>query len=363
MLYFRTRQIWRRLLLQLDRLDADHIRLDFDTDHRISVLVRGLPHEEQNTEFGSDDGLCEGILADDPPSHIRRMFEAIDDRRLPEGFIPTDDLNDVLEEDGRLRPDAILNFPYYPEALQEYTRLRASALSQHVTRTVKVLEWVHRRRGAVGPDASLGDQWSLDGEAWAPLSLPGQVFVSSEAHLFPSESSLRTVRDLVAAGEDAPLGRELFLEAWGMRGTAQRSSLAIAVAAAEVGFKEFVTDIVPETTWIMENVPAPPLTKLLAKYFPDLLSATAIDNDDFRIPQWIRNPIDKAVTLRNKVVHAGRRSVDLRFLEEVLTAVEELLWILDYFRGRTWAANYLTIETRRELGFDDHLPPPSPSRL
>jgi hypothetical protein len=42
-----------------------------------------------------------------------------------------------------------------------------------------------------------------------------------------------------------------------------RSAIVLAVAAAEVGFKQFAVKIFPDTAWILEHLQSPPLTKML----------------------------------------------------------------------------------------------------
>ena len=64
---------------------------------------------------------------------------------------------------------------------------------------------------------------------------------------------------------DEPLGHELLREAILNRKANPRSSLVLAVAAAEVGFKQFAARVFPDAAWILE-LPTSPLTEMLAKF-------------------------------------------------------------------------------------------------
>jgi hypothetical protein len=45
--------------------------------------------------------------------------------------------------------------------------------------------------------------------------------------------------------------------------------MILAVAAAEVGFKQFIVQMQPETKWLVANLPSPPLDKMLAEFLTE----------------------------------------------------------------------------------------------
>ena len=58
--------------------------------------------------------------------------------------------------------------------------------------------------------------------------------------------------------------------------------------------------------------------------------------------------------IRNKITHTGEHDLDGGILspdvlDAMLGAVRDLLWLLDYYAGHAWAANYLSGERLNEL--------------
>jgi hypothetical protein len=83
-----------------------------------------------------------------------------------------------------------------------------------------------------------------------------------------SSEDLKSLQELITSNIIAPLGHELFSEAWAQRMVNRRSSLVIGIAAAESGFKEFVGKLLPQANWLIQNIQSPPLVKMLVE-FPD----------------------------------------------------------------------------------------------
>jgi hypothetical protein len=67
--------------------------------------------------------------------------------------------------------------------------------------------------------------------------------------------------------------------------------------------------------------------------------------------------IKKAIGLRNKVVHSGKADVSWQTSNETLRVVGDVLWLLDYYAGHTWALEHITRQMIDQLkGMP--LPPP-----
>jgi hypothetical protein len=64
------------------------------------------------------------------------------------------------------------------------------------------------------------------------------------------------VSTVVANGGDEPLARQILREAWAQKSASPRSALVLAIAAAEVGFKQCVSQLVPEARWLVEEIPS-----------------------------------------------------------------------------------------------------------
>jgi hypothetical protein len=158
---------------------------------------------------------------------------------------------------------------------------------------------------------------------------------------------LAEVAEMVAADMREPLAHQLLREAWNLRLTNSRSSLVIGVTAAEVGMKQLITELVPAAGWLVDELPSPPLARMMKRYLPELPIRADVEKDR-RCPKQLRTILQAAVEDRNRVVHRGiAPSVPLR---ETLAAVREFLYLLDYYVGRPWATTQLSDHTVAGLG-------------
>ena len=82
-----------------------------------------------------------------------------------------------------------------------------------------------------------------------------------------SDKLRNDVAQMVAEGGTEPLCHELYREAWEERQKNPRNAVVFGIAAAEVSFKQCVSALAPDTRWLLENVPSPPLTKMLSEYY------------------------------------------------------------------------------------------------
>ena len=157
------------------------------------------------------------------------------------------------------------------------------------------------------------------------------------------------MEQFASEGGGEPLAHELHREAEGNENGNFRSSLILAVAALETGVKEYVEDLVPSAAWLAFESPAPPLTKMLSDYLPTIASRR---HDRIpKPPARIRRLVQDAVEARNAAAHRGRPSPwTFDQQRELLLAVKDCLYVMDYYRGRDWALEHVSTETLREYG-------------
>ncbi len=112
-----------------------------------------------------------------------------------------------------------------------------------------------------------------------------------------------------------------------------RAALMLAVAAAEVGVKELLIDLVPQVEWFTLHVQSPPLVGLLKNSLSQLPVRQGVGTP---APQEVVNVMERAIKARNNLAHQGRfRVLDVN-LEEVTNVVESLLKQFEYYRGFAW---------------------------
>ncbi len=265
----------------------------------------------------------------------------------------------------KVRPKFEIKEPPHP-AVDEIDGRVTVRLRDFLLRASGVLRW---RRGLTGPPNPIATikrplEWSDDGQNWQMV--PGAFRLKAEMdipHQRMSEGIRSSIIDLVHADAREPLGHELFQEAWKQRMELPRSSLMIGLAAAEVGFKMFVADLVPHAEWLAMHAPSPPLERMLAEYLPLLPVRQHIKDCPIFVPKEIFDTLKKGVNLRNKTAHAGEK-VKADTLTEILLAVRDLLYLLDLYAGQAWALEAISHGTqlliKAEVEAHQPLPTSSP---
>lgn len=99
----------------------------------------------------------------------------------------------------------------------------------------------------------------------------------------------------------------------------------------------------------MEEAPTPPIHKILEEFLPTLPARQDFAGRVLTAPRRVLKEIQKAVFARNKLTHAGGKPLTGDSLDSALQAVEDVLWMLDYYAGRERALKHLTPETRLAL--------------
>jgi hypothetical protein len=214
-----------------------------------------------------------------------------------------------------------------------FQRIRAVARS-----TIIMLNWTHGLDGPPDPYGLAYAWFSSDGNKWFQYSEARKlVLLLGEAtySIYAKNVEIDEIMRKVEAGAEEPLARQLFREASSQIGVNPRSALVIGVAAAEIGLKKLVAALLPGTEWLMEEIPTPPVGKVLRKFLPTL-QVRAKRNDG--------GPED-AVEHRNKVVHAGKSPPTREELAVMLRAISDLLWMCDIYLGELWAIKHISRET------------------
>ena len=121
------------------------------------------------------------------------------------------------------------------------------------------------------------------------------------------------------------------------------------MAAAELSVKYCISTLVPDAKWLATNLPSPPLIRMLKEYLPKLPTRCKVDGQVKIPPAEILDTLEKGVTIRNQLSHAGLSNPSIEVVEEILQAVHDLLWLIDFYTGSEWAFNFLRPETRARL--------------
>jgi hypothetical protein len=240
-----------------------------------------------------------------------------------------------------------------PEDVLSYCAEVARELSNDCRRVVELVRWRWRSDSPHSPYVHVAAEFSADGERW--LALPARLHMHATLGfgLVLNETAQRSVQKLIEAAASEPLAHQLLREAKDVAGGNPRSALVVAVAAVESGFKHLVADLVPDAGWLAENVPSPPVVKMLKEFLPLLPVRLQLNDTVLAPPKYVRTLLTEAVEDRNRVMHTGRGQTgpDVHDqLHETLTAIQDTLYLFDYYAGHAWALEELTDAFREALG-------------
>ena len=236
-----------------------------------------------------------------------------------------------------------------PDKLKSFADDLEARLGDAATRAVKLLVWFCGSADGHNPiGASKRLAFSADGIEWRQLPRTANFHLKEGfAELIMTDAAAAAVDELWQGGIEEPLAHELFREAAAQEDDNPRSCLVLGVAAAEVGFKQLVGSLVPDAKWLADNVPSPPLVKMLRDYLPTLPTKVRLEGAKPRVPTNIIETLRKAVLLRNQVSHGEAPKISSDTLHEILGAIHDCLYLFDCYNGHRWAWDRITIETQR----------------
>ncbi len=190
---------------------------------------------------------------------------------------------------------------------------------------------------------------SLDGICWRRLPPPPAtgLAIKSVYPCTPDEFRAKVTHAL-ASEPDPPVSRELLLEASELIVSHRRSAFVMLTAAAEVGLKQYVAAVAPHAAWLVSNVQAPPIAKMLKHYLPTLPAVLTVEGKAF-VPKYVHDVFDKCNMARNELVHKGELKMSANDVRLYRDVVNDLLYLLDYYAGNEWAWVLMSVEARREL--------------
>jgi hypothetical protein len=294
-------------------------------------------------------GRLEIYLEEEPPKKARAHLVAAAGRLLPPDVNWTESLSVAFSADGSARPEYdsyLLPLDPYNHSMRTFLESLRDRAREHAKRIGVALTSICRAR--VHPTMTQMDiehegQWcSLPDRVlttWtpAPRPLPSLDDVSSES-----------LERALANDVTELLGHALLSEASKTYG---RLKVVMAVTALEVHTKQFIAEVAPQTAWLLANIASPPTLKLLTDLLPTLSVPRPIGGKTLPPPPFIIEELRKGIAVRNDVLHRGT-SVGFDIASRVLAAAEDVIWLLDHYRGVELAENHLRERTWTALMSD-----------
>jgi hypothetical protein len=223
-------------------------------------------------------------------------------------------------------------------------------LDDSILSVLQTLRWRLNTNGGHNPISStLGLSRSTDRMVWVPV--PGTVTMLVGDYSSPDVSPAMQyeIAAMISSGDREPLAQNLFREAWHLEDRNPRSSLLLGVAALEVATKSMIVSLLPQTEWLVENMPSPSVETMLREYLPKLPVKNAQSMRIHGLPKVTMELIRKSIQMRNRLAHARPPKIEVETLRDILEMVSDLIWLFDFYCGHRWAADYIKSQTIRQM--------------
>jgi len=287
-----------------------------------SVSFRKLGDDDAGTHERAGDILVTSTGSFEPPRKIREWLETSE----PVQMMPADLATGTLE--------------------------RTRQLLNAARKVVRVVHWVAARTDEMKPTKSLRpcEFQVVEGGPWRRIEPAISLKVSFRSlGRTISGAVLDEVRQVLRGGGEEPLSNVLLSEAWSLLATSPRGALVLGIASLESCVKRLIVVCVPDSQWLVENVPSPPIESMLRDFVGKLKTKASINGKVVPPPQALLKTIKNAVVLRNQVVHGISRDVSSEKVEEYLRAIADINLLMDCYAGNTWAIKNMSHETTKAL--------------
>lgn len=326
--------------------EGETMTIEVHKTHDVKVNIRTPNKSEQEQGHKTQHAFCNACLELDVSEKNMVVFENIEE-------------NNILQPDSHWRQKykgqdgkeiALPSIDEFPEHFKSFLSQVHKELSDSSKMVISALRWRTDKLGPHNPISTRGMSWSKDNIFWhpAPSILSARLLdVSSTIRL--TNDAKKDIVDLVTEQYQEPVYHELFREAWGQRNNNPRSSLVTGISSLEVAIKSTIGTLIPGASWLAENMPSPPVIRLLNEYLPLLPARNKINNKVLPPPKETVDLIKKGVTIRNQITHIGGNAPADDTLDEILEAARDIMWLLDYYCGHNWAYQFISEETRKRL--------------
>ena len=247
--------------------------------------------------------------------------------------------------DGSIIPERA----FFPQKFQDFCDKEEAFLEQTIIRFFDNALWIYKSSVLFLHDTDY--YWiyfSVDQKQWhlVPIlpmkGLLGRPYSHEEYQRLEDEVKNKNkylAGCLVKSMNDrqtAPIYPRIYFEAVNNLGNNPQTALVLAVESVEVAVKTCITYYDDKAKWLIENVPSPPLEKMLKEYI-----TTFVPDGAPLIPKdLIKHSLHDAIAARNKIVHHGVYKVDMGKTQKWITDLGIIIAYLDYYIGAEWANYY-----------------------
>ncbi|HHE9442436.1 TPA: hypothetical protein ACPG1Q_000154 [Haemophilus influenzae 10810] len=148
-----------------------------------------------------------------------------------------------------------------------------------------------------------------------------------------------------------PLGHILAREATVLIEHYPGSAILMMTSALETGIKTHISKLSPDTEWLLENLPSPPIDKIFKNYIPLLYEKCGRAIEFQKELKSLTKQIKDIIEVRNKIAHTGKLPENIGNIYEMLQFVFDILYLLDVLNGNQWAKELVSSKLMRKLSW------------
>lgn len=318
----------------------DKVRFEHVGSHAVSVDFANVQRVEGRW-WHSPSVQCIGTVHWGISRRAYAFYEALSAGKIPDEIDP----NDLsLSEDMWNRSTDPVFRHTAPAFLKDAIAPVEAEVERVVSRVVGLARWRCNRPGPVDLPRLGPHEWSMDGKAWrADVCRPAMPLSAFGPDLVVSDVRRADIERFLEASEDEPLYQSLLREAESLLENNPRSAVAIGATAAEVAVKALVSKLAPQTSWLVQNLPSPPIFRIVEEYLPHLLPGAP------RFDVGLIKNLKVAVSLRNELIHGAKANLKSSEVTSALATFRDIAWLCDYFSGMAWAANRVSEGVRAAM--------------
>jgi len=220
-----------------------------------------------------------------------------------------------------------------PGVILEIVKDEYKIIIENCRKFYETLRWRMGFSGDADYINSIKIFWSIHSKN--EIEVTKAVFPKSDLVMivgFNADDYIRLIKDHLDDGE--PLAQYLIREAYELVDSNPKVALLVAVMALEIGVKQFLAYKVPQASWLINEIPSPPIHKIIEEYFPQLQLKVLLNEPELMY-------IKKLIMERNKIIHKGMHDFNLDKIYTGIRFIRNILYWLDWERGIDWASHHI----------------------
>ncbi len=318
--------------------------VQFTIDRRsiITVILSSPSAQELEKGLNERNGVCSAIIdvSSSIKKDIKAIFEDLANNRIPAGSQPIPE-NEKAFPGTTFHPSYRIPLLILPGKFQDYVTQQKMELNKAIVQCVNTLRWWLKAIPRKDRFSIRHFRFDLGDSEWRPIPSTMVVWIQKIGPVEVTEEIRQHIEYLVNNDQPEPFAHELLREAMIIQRHHPRSSLVMAVTAAETAIKQLIAKFVPDAAWLIQELPSPPVVRLIKEYLTQFSITVEEEKQKIDYPDDEVSILKKAVQMRNRIVHGRKTSITNETLREIFRAISNIFYRTDYYSGHQWSLEHI----------------------